>query len=124
MPFSALRRHSRRKAFGNGEVFNKVTFPTYAKIAEDKERLKKAFLKVTSVISLLVIPFGLILFFFSREVVLFLLGETWLEAAGALKVLAIFGIIKAISNSAYSVFLSVRKQEIITLITLVGIIGL
>lgn len=107
-----------------GEVFNKVTFPTYTKISEDRERLKKAFLKVTSVISLLVIPFGLILFFFAREVVLILLGDKWLEAVGALKVLAIFGIIKAISNSAYSLFLSVKRQEIITLITLVGILGL
>ena len=107
-----------------GEVFNKVTFPTYTKISEDKERLKKAFLKVTSIISLLVIPFGLFLFFFAKEVVLILLGDKWLEAAGALKVLAAFGIIKAISNSAYSLFLSVKRQEIITLITLVGILGL
>ena len=107
-----------------GEVFNKVTFPTYTKISEDRERLKKAFLKVTSVISLLVIPFGLALFFFAKEVVLILLGDKWLEAVGALKVLAIFGILKAISNSAYSLFLSLKKQEIITLITFVGILGL
>ena len=107
-----------------GEIFNKVTFPTYTKISEDKQRLKKAFLKVTSVISLLVIPFGLILFFFSKEVVLVLLGNKWLEASEVLKVLAVFGILKAISNSAYSLFLSLRKQEIITLITLVGILGL
>jgi O-antigen/teichoic acid export membrane protein len=107
-----------------GEVFNKVTFPTYTKISEDRERLKKAFLKVTSVISLLVIPFGLVLFFFAKEVVLILLGNNWLGAVGALKVLTIFGILKAISNSAYPLFLSAKRQEIITLITLVGILGL
>ena len=75
-------------------------------------------------ISLLVIPFGLVLFFFAKEVVLILLGDKWLEAVGALKVLAIFGILKAISNSAYPLFLSAKRQEIITLITLVGILGL
>lgn len=107
-----------------GEVFNKVTFPTYTKISEDKERLKKAFLKVSSIISLLVIPFGLILFFFAKEVVLILLGNNWLEVVDVLKVLAIFGILKAISNSAYPLFLSVKRQEIITFITLVGILGL
>ena len=107
-----------------GEIFNKVTFPTYIKVSGDRQRLKKAFLKVTSVISLLVIPFGLILFFFAREVVLVLLGDKWLEASEVLKVLAVFGILKAISNSAYSLFLSLKKQEIITLITLVGILGL
>jgi len=107
-----------------GEVFNKVTFPTYSKISEDRDRLRKAFLKVTAVILLFVIPFGLLLFFFAKEVVLILLGEKWLGAVGALKVLAIFGILKSISNSAYSLFLSVRKQEIVTLITLVGILAM
>jgi len=107
-----------------GEVFNKVTFPTYSKISEDRHRLRKAFLKVTAVILLFVIPFGLLLFFFAKEVVLILLGEKWLGAVGALKVLAIFGILKSISNSAYSLFLSVRKQEIVTLITLVGILAM
>ena len=98
-----------------GEVFNKVTFPTYSKISEDRHRLRKAFLKVKA---------GMLLFFFAKEVVLILLGEKWLGAVGALKVLAIFGILKSISNSAYSLFLSVRKQEIVTLITLVGILAM
>ncbi|KKU63089.1 MAG: hypothetical protein UX88_C0040G0005 [Candidatus Woesebacteria bacterium GW2011_GWC2_47_16] len=71
---------------------------------------------MTFVISLLVIPFGLVLFFFSKEVVLILLGDKWLEAVGALKVLAVFGIVKAISNSAYPLFLSAKRQEIITVI--------
>lgn len=107
-----------------GEIFNKVTFPTYSKISEDRDRLRKAFLKVTAVILLLVVPVGLILFFFAKEVVLILLGEKWLAAVGALKVLAVFGMLKSISNSAYSLFLSVRKQEIITFITFLGIVGM
>ncbi|MFZ5932880.1 MAG: lipopolysaccharide biosynthesis protein [Patescibacteria group bacterium] len=107
-----------------GEVFNKVTFPTYAKIAADRQRLKKAFLKITGVIGLLVIPFGFLLFSFSREVIVLLFGEAWLGAVGALKVLAIFGILKALSDSAYSLFLSVKKQEIVTMVTLFGILGL
>ena len=34
-----------------------------------------------------------------------------------LQILAIFGIIKAISNSFFSLFLGLKKQEIVTLIT-------
>jgi len=107
-----------------GEIFNKVTFPTYAKISEDKERLKKAFRKVSSVILFLIIPFGLLLVLFAKEVVFILLGEKWLGSVGALKVLAVFAILKSISNSAYSLFLSVKKQEIVTLITLAGILAM
>lgn len=107
-----------------GEIFNKVTFPSYVHIAHDQERLKKAFLKMTVVISLIVIPFGLLLFLFAQKIVFILLGEKWLGAMSALKVLAIFGILKALSNSTYSLFLSVGKQKVITFITLVGIVGL
>lgn len=107
-----------------GEIFNKVTFPTYAKISQEKKRLQNAFLKVTAVVSILVVPFGILLFIFAKQVVVILLGQNWIAAIPALKVLAIFGILKSLSNSAYSLFLSVRKQEIVTLITLFGILGL
>lgn len=107
-----------------GEIFNKVTFPSYVHIAHDKERLKKAFFKVTMVISFAVIPFGIVLFLFAPDIVRILLGEKWLGVVDTLKVLAIFGIFKALSSSAYSVLLAVKKQQIITLITLVSIIGL
>lgn len=106
------------------EVFNKVTFPTYIKIEADKARLKRAYIKVLATIALLVIPFGLILFFFADEVVLILLGNNWLSAVPALKVLAIYGIIKSFLYTAYPVFLSIRRQELVTLVTLVGIIGM
>lgn len=107
-----------------GEVFNKVTFPTYLQIAGDKKRLKKAFLKVSIIISLLVISVGLTLFLFAKEVILILFGEKWLGAVTSLKVLAIFGIFKALANSTYPLFLAVKKQKTIMFITLVWVFGL
>jgi lipopolysaccharide exporter len=107
-----------------GEVFNKVTFPVYARIKEDKVRLKDAFLKVTATIAVLVIPFGFVLFFFANPVVRIVLGEKWLMAVPVVRVLAIFGIVRSISGSAYSLFLGVNKQEYATYTTLVSILGL
>ncbi len=105
-----------------GEVFNKVTFPIYASFEEDKVRLRKAFFKTLTAITLLVIPFGLFIFFFPEFVVRIILGESWLEIVSALKVLAIFGVLKAISNSFFSLFLSLKKQEVVTLITFIGVV--
>jgi len=107
-----------------GEIANKVTFPIYVRIQKDRERLKKAFLKVTLVIAILVIPFGLILFVFPQPIIKFLLGEQWLEIVPVFRVLALFGILRALSGSAYSVYLAVKKQEYATGVTFIGFLGL
>ena len=107
-----------------GQIFNKVTFPVYVAIGGDRERLKKAFFKTLLVILGLVLPFGLLIFFFSRPVILLLLGDKWLGAEPALKVLAIYGVLKSILNSSYSLFLSVKKQKIVMLAELTGILGI
>jgi O-antigen/teichoic acid export membrane protein len=103
-----------------GEIFNRVTFPIYATIQEDKIRLRQAFLKTLLVISLLVIPFGLAIFYYPQEIIILALGVNWLSAVGVLQLLAIFGVIKAIANSFFSLFLGIGKQEIVTLITFVA----
>ena len=101
-----------------GEIFNKVTFPIYATIEGNRARLKKAFIKTLFVILALVIPFGLIVFYFPFTIVSLVLGENWLSAVPVLQVLAIFGVIKAVFNSFFSLFLGIGKQEIVTFATL------
>lgn len=107
-----------------GEVFNKVTFPIYTKILRDKNRLWRAFVKILGTTSLLVIPFGLVLFFFSKQVVLILLGNQWLSAEIVVKILAIFGVSRSLIKTANPLFLASKKQEYITLVNLVSILGM
>ncbi len=101
-----------------GEVFNKVTFPIYVSLKEDKIRLKNAFLKTLLIICLFVFPFGYFVFKFPIEIIKFVLGNAWVSAAPVLQILAIYGVIKAISNSFFSLFLGIDKQEVVTYITL------
>lgn len=107
-----------------GEVFNKVTFPVYVNLKGDKERLKKAFLKTLAIISLFVIPFGVLVFKFPIQIVSFVLGDKWLSAVPVLQLLAVYGVIKAISNSFFSLFLGINKQEIVTIITVISTVCL
>ena len=106
------------------DVIARVTFPVYMKISEDKKRLKDAFYKTVLAVSVLVIPFGLVIFLFSREIILLILGDKWLEAVPVLKVLSIYGVIRAVINPSLTVFLAVKKQELVTLITFFSILGL
>jgi len=103
-----------------GEVFNKVTFPIYVNLKDDTARLKKAFNKTLLIISLFVIPFGFIVFRFPTEIINFVLGSNWIAAAPALQLLAIYGVVKAISNSFFSLFLGIGKQEVVTYVTLIS----
>ena len=105
-----------------GDVVGKVTFPVYVKIAQDKKRLKRAYLKTLFTITSLVIPLGIVLYLFPEKIISVVLGNNWLAAAPALKVLALYGVIRAISGSAYSLFLSLKKQKLITLITFIRLI--
>lgn len=106
------------------DVIARVTFPVYMKISKDKKRFRNAFYKTIFVVSVLVIPFGLVIFFFSREIILVILGDKWLEAVPVLKVLSIYGVIRAIINPSLTVFLAVKKQELVTFITFISVLGL
>ena len=107
-----------------GLIFNKVTFPVYVSISDDAKRLKIAFFKTLGVIAALVIPFAFIILIFSRPLILIFLGEKWLPIEPVLKVLAIFGALKAILNFSYSLFLSLKLQKYAMYSELFGIIGM
>lgn len=102
------------------EVVSRVTFPVFTRFSEDKVRLRGAYVKVTLTIMSITIPVGILLFLFPKEIILLILGDKWLAAAPVLQVLTIFGVIRSITNPSGAVFLSVKKQEFITVITFVG----
>jgi len=106
------------------DVFSQVTFPVYTKIAGDKKRLLTAFIKTQCAIIALAVPFGLILYLYPSQIISLTVGTKWLAAAAILPVLAIFGIVRSISGSSSALFLAVGKQEYITVVTFVSIIGL
>lgn len=106
------------------DVVSKVTFPVYVKISDDKERLRKAFIKTLSIVVLFTFPLGLVLFLFPKEIITVILGDKWLPATPVLQVLGIFGFIRAVSSFSSSIFLSLGKQNIFSLISLVGLSGL
>jgi len=105
-------------------VFYNVTFPVFSKFQSDKRRLRKAFIKSTLAISAAVVPVGLIIFFFARQIVTIVLGSEWLLAVEPIKVLSIYGILRAVTAEFPAIFLALKKQEYVTVVTLVAVIGI
>jgi O-antigen/teichoic acid export membrane protein len=106
------------------DVFVKVTFPVYVKIAGDVRRLREAFAKTMIGSGLLVLSAGLLIYFLAEPVVRIVLGSNWLAAIPVVKILSVFGIIKGLAGPSLSLFLAVGKQEYATYTTLLGILAL
>lgn len=106
------------------DVFSKVTFPIFSRIADDKKRLREAYLKTTGMIALLTIPCGAILFFMPELIVTIAFGQNWLPMVPVLRILAIFGVLRAISGFSSVLFLSIGKQKYVALSTGINILGL
>lgn len=106
-----------------GKVFVHVTVPIMLKISGDKARLRKAYLKTLLSVSLITLPFAF-LFAISPHLFVMILGEKWKAIAAILPILGVLGFIKSVSLSSSALFLSLKKQEYTTVVTLVNIIGL
>lgn len=106
------------------DVISRVIFPVYVKIAGDRARLWKAFVKTTLMVSALSIPLGVLCMVFPKEIILIALGDKWISAWPALQILGLFGIIRSISGITSSVFLAVNKQEYVAVVTFVSFAAL
>jgi O-antigen/teichoic acid export membrane protein len=105
-------------------VFYNVTFPVFSKFQNDKERLRRAFLKSTLAITLISVPLGLVIYIFAKEIVLIVLGNEWMPVVAPLKILSIYGILRAVTAEIPAVFMALKRQEWVMIVTLVAVFGI
>ena len=106
------------------DVINKVFFPLYAKMSDDKDKLRNAYIKSTLVLSCIVIPISFILYIFPKEIILLILGSKWLGATDVLRILAIYGVLRSIVGYPSSLFLALGHQKFVAYMTFVRAIAL
>jgi O-antigen/teichoic acid export membrane protein len=106
------------------DVVNRVVFPVFVKISDDRVRLKRAYLKSLVFASFLVLPLSVILLSFPDLIVKIVLGESWLPIVPLIRIMAFFGVTRFIAKSSFSLFLAVKKQEYVTATTLIGLVSM
>lgn len=94
------------------DVFSRVTFPIYTKITKDKEEVFKNFKRVLLLTIFFVVPAATIIFLFPEAIIKIVLGEKWLGAAQALRILAIFGLTRAIGGVAGPILFAFKRQDL------------
>jgi len=72
-----------------GKIFDYVLFPIISSVQNDKKRISTAYLKLVELSNLLIIPMSIIFIILSREIIIILLGQSWLDANIPLKILFI-----------------------------------
>lgn len=106
------------------ETVSKVVFPVYSKFSEDRERLLRAFSKVTGASSVVSFILGFLIFVFAEQLILLILGDRWMEAVPVVKVLAFYGVLRTVSGSFTPMFMSLKKQNYVAMMTFVRVTAL
>jgi lipopolysaccharide exporter len=91
---------------------NRAVYPAYVKIAGDADALRREYLSVMALISLLAIPAVAGVAATANLIVPLALGPNWLDAIPILQVLAFFGISQVMLSNAYALFLALGRGSI------------
>lgn len=103
------------------DSLNRVTFPVFAHLENDRDTLWRAYMKTTAAILLLSAPLSIAFIIFPQVIVQLVLGRQWLEVAHLLPILGIFGFIRAFLNSSSALFLSQKRQDLVAQYTFVSV---
>ena len=94
------------------KVISKVMFPAYSTLQDDVAKLREVYLRVVYYVSCVVIPAMFGIGILSTEIVTIVYGDKWLPAAAPLKVLCVFGGLRAISSLNGYVYNAIGKPQI------------
>ena len=86
---------------------HRAVFPGYAKLAADREDLRHAYLRVASLLVLIVVPAGTGLALLAEPAVTLLLGSAWTAAVPLVELLAFNAILNVLLGSGHYVNLAV-----------------
>jgi O-antigen/teichoic acid export membrane protein len=74
-----------------GQTVNRVTFPMFSRLAEDRTRLARGLIKVTELLAFATIPAMLLIAVASPQLIEVVLGHEWAATAPVLTILAVAG---------------------------------
>jgi O-antigen/teichoic acid export membrane protein len=95
-----------------GLVFSKVTFPLFSRIKTDNARTKRALNRVLLFSALIFGTATIVLFIFSKEILLLFAGTRWLPANIPLKIFSLTGLVTAFMAIITSLFLARGRQDL------------
>lgn len=93
-------------------IITRVTFPVMASVQSRIRALKVIYLKTIKYVSLINFPVYVLMAVFAKETVLILFGPAWLEAVPILRILSVFGLVRATGNPVGSLLLAKGRADL------------
>ena len=109
--FTVARELSRIPSSEIAAPVHRAVFPGYVKLASDRDQLRRAYLRVTSVITLFVFPAGTGLCLLAEPAVAILFGERWMAAVPIVRLLAINGVANVLFSTGHYVNLAIGMSR-------------
>lgn len=93
-------------------IINKVTFPIFAKIQKNNERINRVYNRSVTSLLIISIPSLIFLYYNSIEVVEILYGPGWFKSAQIVSILVFVGLLKAAGNPSGALLLGIGRADI------------
>jgi O-antigen/teichoic acid export membrane protein len=87
-------------------------FPGFAKMAADRKALDKCFLDAYGLMVLIGLPIPIVLAITAPLLIQVLLGDQWKAAGPVVQVLALSGIVQALTSSSHLIYLTLNRPNI------------
>lgn len=92
-----------------------VIHPILSDYEDEKERIKKVYLRISNLLATLGMPLSIFLFFTAEEVILFLFGGQWDGSVQAFQILALSVWLQMILSSTGGIFQSANRTDLLLL---------
>jgi O-antigen/teichoic acid export membrane protein len=92
-------------------LIGEVMFPTFSKVGEDRERMKRMYLRTTRYVAMVSVPISLCIIFFSEYFVYSAYGRRWAGAIVPIQLLGVYGMLRSIAVNMGSVFKAAGKPK-------------
>jgi O-antigen/teichoic acid export membrane protein len=99
-------------------LVGKVIFPVYAKMKQDADSLKKAFLKTMNYVAIITVPIGLGLMLIAKPFVLAIFTEKWIDAVPVMRAISLYALFLSLAYNASHAY---KAQGAISVLTSVSI---
>jgi len=110
--FSQAKKLEEIPVMGLSQIVNDVTFPAFASLQDDQERLLVGVRKSTKALSFLNFPMMILLMIIAQPLIYLLYGSKWEPSAPYFQILCISGLIYTVNTLNINVIKSLGKGKI------------
>jgi len=100
-------------------ILEDVSFPLFVKYNQNNSIVRKQFLYVTRLTSILLIPFYVLLILFAPLIITTLCGDKWYDAVLPLRILCMFSLVESVTYSTGILYNALGKPKIKFYFTLI-----